>query len=119
MLDEAVASFERAVAVDRQHADAAAREVGDQHVAAGLVDDQMAGIRAVARLHVEEVELAGCPVDAEGADGAARLALEFLELVDAVEELPRRIEGEIGGVANAFSDADWRQRAASASKRNA
>ena len=54
VLDDTARVLQRAITLDRKHADAAAGEVCDQHVPAGLVHDQMTRIGAVARLHVEE-----------------------------------------------------------------
>jgi hypothetical protein len=54
MLDHIGCFLERAVLADGQDANAAAREIGDQDVASGSVNDQVAGIGAVAGLRVQE-----------------------------------------------------------------
>ena len=101
MLDEVGGAAERAVLQDGQHADRAAHKVGDEDVPALMVDDQVAGIRAVGRLLVQEGQAAVGGVDGKGADGPAGGALIFLEFVDGVEEAVGRVKGQVGGVAHA------------------
>src|ERR1700710_1482062 len=99
----------RAICLDRQHANAATGKVGDQHEFAALIDDEMTGVGAMARLAVEVGQRTGLLVDTKSAYRARRLALVLLELVDAIEELPFRVEGEIRRISHAFGDTVQRQ----------
>lgn len=91
---------QRAVRQDRQHAGRARGEVRDQHEAARGVDDEVTGIGAMRRLAVQPGRRAGLLVDAERRNGAGRLALVLLELVDAVEIAAVAIQAQVGRIAD-------------------
>ena len=85
VLDEIAGLAKRAVFVDRQYRDAAAAVVGDEDVATGRVDADMAGAGADGRLSVDMGERAALLVDGEGGDGAAGHAVDFAGFADGVE----------------------------------
>ena len=92
-------------------ADAAARVVGDEHVAAGAIDADVAGVCAVRGLLVQQREAAGDPVDLERADRAALLALVGLILVHGVQPAAVRVHHEEARVRGCRRETDRPQRA--------
>ena len=116
MLDESAGFFgEFAFCINRIGNDVPAGVIGNEHVLAGFIDDDVAGVCAFGTYSVDFGEFGRIGrIDLEGGDGAGFLAVEIVEFVDGVEELFVGVDGEegrafsFGGEADLFEGAGTR-----------
>src|SRR5579859_998238 len=92
MLNESRGRAQSAILRDRENCDAAARVVRDEHVLAGLVDDDVAGIGALRFDFIQKCQLASRAVDREGANAAVVWVSVIWKLIDGIQVTPRRME---------------------------
>ena len=97
MLDEGRRRLQRAVRPDRHDRDAAPAVVRDQNVPSGLVHDQMGRAASDRRLLIQRGQPARVPIDGERADQSALLALEVANLVDRIQKVLARMNGQKTG----------------------
>ena len=110
MLDESARFLgEFAFCINRIGNDVPAGVIGNEHVLAGFIDDDVAGVRAFGTDGVDFRELRGIRrIDLVAGDRAGFFAVEIIEFVDGVEELIVRMDGEerragrFGGEADLF-----------------
>jgi hypothetical protein len=87
-------TLQTAVAREWKDGDGPARVVGDEHVSAGRIDREMAGVGAFRRLLVHQRKTSRGGVDRKCAHRPRGLALERPEFVHRVEDTSARVEGE-------------------------
>jgi hypothetical protein len=94
VLDNLRRRAEPSIRADGQHRHAPAPVVRDQEMPASIVQAQMARAGAHRRALIQQLQHPRCRIDRERADGASRLAVELVELVDRKEQAPDRVEFE-------------------------
>ncbi len=97
VLDEGRRRLQRAVRPDRHHRNASPAVVRDQNVPPGLVHDEMGRAASDRRLLIQRGQPARVPIDGERADRSAFFALEIANLVDRIQKVPARMNGQETG----------------------